>query len=102
MFHCVTITSSPSLSRAHVPVYMAIGRGRHHSTFPVAQVYPGLTVVGQGCLRRPHCQPRKQGCLVWGLGFSNSPSPSHTGIWRPGIALPVEWFLTYIQATPDS
>ena len=38
MFYCVTIIYSPSLSRAHVPVYMVMGRGRHHSTFP------GLTV----------------------------------------------------------
>ena len=37
MFYCVT-TYSPSLSRAHVPMYMLMGRGRHHSTFP------GLTV----------------------------------------------------------
>ena len=29
---------SPSLSRAHVPMYMVMGRGRHHSPFP------GLTV----------------------------------------------------------
>ena len=101
MFHCVTIIYSPSLSRAHVPVYMVMGRSRHHSTFP------GLTVEsykhwwGRAASDSRIVIPESR--AVWSGDFvsTTSPSPSHTGIWRPETALPVEWFVTYMQVTPD-
>ena len=45
---------------------------------------------------------QKAGLCGLGTLFQQHPLPSHTGIWRPGIALPVEWFFTYMQVTPDA
>ena len=97
MFHCVTITYSHSLSRAHVPMYMVMGRGRHHSTFP------GLTVesckhwwgraASDGLIVIPESRAMWFGDFV-----------SATALPRPMQASgdPVEWFFTYMQVTPDA
>nr|XP_005897004.1 PREDICTED: glycerophosphodiester phosphodiesterase domain-containing protein 4 [Bos mutus] len=98
----VPFTEKPPPETAHVPVYMVMGRSRHHSTFP------GLTVEsykhwwGRAASDSRIVIPESR--AVWSGDFvsTTSPSPSHTGIWRPETALPVEWFVTYMQVTPDA
>ena len=69
-------------------MYVAMGRGRHHSAFPVALVYPGLTVEsckyrwGRAASDGRIVTPESR--AVWfGVSISTTaPPPSHTGIWR--------------------
>lgn len=78
-------------------MYMVMGRGRHHSTFP------GLTVesckhwwgraASDGLIVIPESRAMWFGDFV-----------SATALPRPMQASgdPVEWFFTYMQVTPDA